>query len=443
MKLFRAAEALAGMLTAAFMGLFLAACATNPDYYRNIDGSVEDGSFSAALGALDSKSARKNIYTKKNTILYYLDRGMIEHYAGMYEESSGDLEEGERLIEAAFTKSISQEVATYIVNDNSRDYGGEDYEDLYINIFNALNYYHRNDLEDALVEIRRVNEKLQYLSDKYEIAADKVKNSSQGLAGEDYAVEAVKFSNSALARYLGVLFYRGSGRLDDARIDREELKNAYTLAPQVYYHPIPATVDEELEVPGGKGRLNIIGFAGLAPVKVEENVIIPLPLPAPNNWTRIALPHMVDRPSAITAVEVVLDSGERFELELLEDMGEVARETFKSSYSLMVLKSVARSIIKTTTVAVIGNQIDKENSGLGILFGIVGQIASTATERADTRMSRYFPRYAFAGGINLEPGIYTVTVNYYGNRGLVRSETRDNVRVLENSLNLREFVCLE
>jgi hypothetical protein len=47
------------------------------------------------------------------------------------------------------------------------------------------------------------------------------------------------------------------------------------------------------------------------------------------------------------------------------------------------------------------------------------------------------------GGINLEPGIYTVTVNYYGNRGLVRSETQDNVRVMENKLNLKEFVCLE
>jgi hypothetical protein len=404
---------------------------------------VQGGSFSGALSALDSGGARKNIYTKKNSILYYLDRGMIEHYAGLYEDSSGDLEESERLIEAAFTKSISQEIATYIINDNSRDYSGEDYEDLYINVFNSLNYYHRGDLEDALVEIRRVNEKLEYLSGKYEIAGNKIKDSARELAVGDYTVEAVRFSNSALARYLGVLFYRGSGRADDARIDLEGLKNAYALAPEVYNHPMPGTVDDELDVPPGKGRLNVIGFTGLSPVKVEENTIIPLPLPAPNNWARIALPRMVDRPSEITAVKVALDSGETFELELLEDMGTVAHETFRSNYSLMVLKSVVRSVIKTTTVAVIGSRMDEDDGSLGILFSFIGQIASTATERADTRMSRYFPRRAFVGGINLEPGIYTVTVNYYGNRGLVRSETLDNVRVMGNRLNLKESVCLE
>ncbi|AEF80147.1 COG3014 family protein [Leadbettera azotonutricia] len=435
------------LLPAVFFFFFLS-CAGNPDAYREIDAGVRSGSYTSALASMEAKSASKNIYTKKNQILFYLDRGMIEHYAGFWEESSQDLEEGERRIEEAFTKSLSQAISTYIVNDNTRDYSGEDYEDIYTNVFNAFNYYQRDDLEGALVEIRRVNQKLQELSDKYETAREKVVNSNSNLGGNEYAIEASRFSNSALARYLGVLFYRGNGNADDARIDMERLKEAFETAPSVYYNPLPRSLDEELEVPKGKGRLNVVSFTGLAPIKAEISTPIPLPLPYPNNWARLALPQMIDRPSAITRVVAELDSGKSFELDLLEDMGMVAKETFKARYSLILLKTVARTIIKSTTVAAVGFAIDggnKDNdgSGWGAVFSFFGRIAADASEQADLRISHYFPCYARVGGINLDPGMYNLTINYYGQRGLVGSYRIENVYVGENRLNLTEFVCLE
>jgi hypothetical protein len=423
---------------------FFLSCAGSPDAYREIDQGIQAGSYTGALLSMETKGARKKIYSNKNVVLFYLDRGMIEHYAGLYEDSSRDLEEGERQIESAFTKSLSQEIGSYILNDNTRDYAGEDYEDLYINVFNALNYYHRDDLEGALVEIRRVNEKLRYLSGKYEAAVNKVTSSNSSLAGGNYAVEAVKFSNSALARYLGVLFYRGNGNADDARIDMEELKEAYALAPAVYYNPLPGSLDGELEAPRDKGRLNVLGFTGLSPVKEEVNRMIPLPLPSPNDWARLALPHMAARPSSISSVEVVLDSGERFSLELLEDMGMVAQETFKARYGLVLLKTVARTIIKASASAGIGAALDSGNdSGWGSLFSFIGRIAADISERADVRMSRYFPGYAYVGAINLEPGVYSLTVNYYGPDGLIGSGRQENVLVEAGKLNLTEFVCLK
>lgn len=422
-------------------------CAGSPDAYAQIDAGVSAGSYGNALASLDNVNgnARKTVYTSKNGILLYLDRGMIEHYAEQYSDSSQDLETAERLIEDAFTKSLSQEIGSYLLNDNVKDYSGEDYEDLYINVFNSLNYYHNNDLEGALVEIRRLNEKLNYLADKYEKAKDKVLESNPQVNPSQLPVEASQFSNSALARYLGMLFYRGTGRSDSARVDYEELGRAYSLAPGVYTNKIPSSVEDELSVSPGVGRLNVIAFAGLSPVKEPVNIIIPLPFPYPNNTARLSLPKLVNRPQTIQWAEVVLDSGEKFRLELIEDMGAVARETFKSKYGLTVLKTTARTITKAAASAALAKTAsDKKNGGegLGSLVGLLGKIYTVASEQADTRLSRYFPCYALVGGINLEPGVYTVTVNFYGNGGLVNSQSKE-IEVREGFLNLEEFVCLK
>ncbi|MDR3170556.1 MAG: hypothetical protein LBU17_02885 [Treponema sp.] len=436
-------------------GFLFFSCATNPDVYREVDAGVGEGSFEQAVVVIEKQQeTRKPIYPKKNAVMLYLDKGVIEHYAGQYDDSSQDLEEGERLIQEAYTKSIIQEAASYIANDNTRDYGGEDYEDLYINVFNALNYYHQGDLEGALVEIRKVNEKLQGLSDKYEAARAKAQSARQVDTGEVPSGK-VNFSNSALARYLGVLFYRGNGDADDARIDFAEIQKAYNEAPSVYTNPLPRSLvpqgeegyetGEELAIPPGKARLNVISFAGLSPVKQELAIQIPLPgLPFPNNLAKLALPQMVSRPSMVERVVVRIDGGEQFELDLLEDMGSVAFETFKAKYSLIFLKTFLRTFIKAIGSSVATNAAEEQGgSGMGLLVGILSKVASDVSEQADIRMSRYFPQYAFVGGINLDPGTYSFTVNYYGNGGIVASYRYDQVKVEANKLNLTETVCLK
>ncbi|MDR0473548.1 MAG: hypothetical protein LBH43_07760 [Treponema sp.] len=421
----------------------LFSCVHNPNAYHEIDMSIGTASYIQALHAMEKNDDRR-AYTTRNDILFYLDRGMLRHYAGLWNESSRDLEEGERLIEEAFTKSISQEIGSYIANDNVKDYAGEDYENIYINVFNALNYYHRNDMQNAHVEIRRVNEKLTVLADKYEKAIKKVIDSNPDLSNPDLGVQATKFSNSALARYISFLFSQAEGNTDNVRIDMEELQRAYTLAPDVYDHPKPSSLENELSVPQGKARLNFIGFTGLSPIKEEVKQNIPLSLMGGNDWFSMSLPRMVDRPSDIDSVEVVLNSGQRFRLELLENMSKIAHETFKTKYSLTVAKTAARTITKATAATKTADLVERKFGVLGSLVsGAVGAVAVNASEQADLRVSRYFPARANIGGINLEPGIYSITVNYYGHGRLVDSEQINNVHVEAGKLNLIESVCLK
>ncbi|MDR2069266.1 MAG: hypothetical protein LBP71_05295 [Spirochaetaceae bacterium] len=421
---------------------FTLSCASNS--YARIDNAVAREDFAAGIHMLEGD--KKNLY-KSDLILYNLDKGMLTHYARDFEASSRLLEEGERAIEEAFTKSLIQGIGSYLINDTVRTYDGEDYEDIYINTFNALNYYHRQDPEGALVEIRRMNIKLQALAAKYgpltsRLRQKALEETTLDFSGEDNA-GSTEFSNSALARYLGALFYRGQGKADDARIDLEGVRLAFAQAPRVYTYPVPSSVAEELTVPAGMARLNVLGFSGLSPIKEQSVLRIPL---LNYNYIKIALPVMVYRRSEVGHIEVIFDNQERFTLELLEDMEAVARETFKEHLKVIYLKSVLRAVVKGST-AVVFDEIGRNEEGLtGAVFGLLGlgtQIFTEISEAADLRLSRYFPAKAYVGGITLHPGLYSFSVNYYNREGKKIAAFRyDDVPVQPNKLNLVEVICL-
>jgi hypothetical protein len=428
----------------ALLSFALLSCAsTNP--YAKVDEAAIQGDYHDGLALIEKD--KKKLYREKDMVLYYLDTGMLNHYALQYRDSSELLQEGERAIEAAFTKSVTMEIASYLVNDTTREYDGEDYEDIYINAFNALNYYHEDNPEDAMVEIRRMNNKLQFLSSKYGILATNLQKKAMDDAAEippDPAAKAVSFSNSALARYLGMLFYRGKGQADDARIDRDQIKLAFANSPEVYDYPLPASIDDELEIPPGKARLNVIGFSGSSPVKEEEVLRILIPQA---RYIKIALPVMVYRPSAIRRVSLAFDTGEEINLELLENIEAVARETFREKAHLSYLKSVIRGISKGVTSSVLDAASDNAGGNTGLALGLISigtQIFAEASEQADLRISRYFPAKAYIGGITLDPGVYSFSVNYYaGNGSLIASFKKENMEIRENRLNLAEAVCLK
>ncbi|MDR1302785.1 MAG: hypothetical protein LBK43_10010 [Treponema sp.] len=421
--------------------VFLSCATTDP--YVQIDAAIEQGNHQDGIVLIEKD--KKTIYRDKDAILYYLDKGIIAHYAEQYGDSTQLLQEGERAIEAAFTKSITMELGSYLLNDKTKEYDGEDYEDIYINTFNALNYYHQDKLEDALVEIRRMNNKLRVLSAKYgELRTNlQQKALAEGGSVPPNPEASTQFSDSALARYLGMLFYRAVGNYDDARIDRDQLKVAFANAPSVYTYPVPHSLDEELGIPSGKARLNVIGFSGLSPVKDEEVVRIPLPN---LRYIKIALPVMVTRPSQVHRIEVVFDGGNRFDLALLEDMEAVARETFKEKINLIYMKSVIRATLKGVTSSVLSAAADETDGGTSLLLSVLSlgaQVFAETSEQADLRVSRYFPAKAYVGGITLDPGTYSFTTYYYGANGRPVASFRNTVTVQADNLNLVEIVCLK
>jgi len=436
---------------------FLLSCATNPAEYKDIDSSIENNKYAAAADEITARQgSKKPLYSEKNAIMLFLDKGMLEYYAGDNKKSSQSLQEAERLIEEAYTKSITAGFMSYILNDNTKDYPGEDFEDIYINIFNALNYYKMGDPDGALVEIRKLsaaNGKLDMLAGKYDYKDPRSGASLEELAQKEAAGAEppkgtkVEFNNCALARYLAILFYLADGNDDGARIEYEQLQMAFLTNRAVYKNPIPRIAAQLNNVPKGKAMLNIIAFSGLSPVKEEEIIMYPFPMfQFPILTTaNFKLPKMVQRPSKIDRIEVVVNSNNKFNLELLEDMSAVVEETFANRYANIVLKTYLRTIMKYVAVGVAAAEAERrgQNSGLILAGVLAAKIAFDATERADIRMSRYFPGKAYVGGIILDPGTYNVTVNFYSGNTVIAKEEHSNFIVREKGLNLIDDVSLK
>ena len=447
--------------------LFLS-CVLGGNVYKDIDNAVYGNDFERGIAEIiNGQRKNKKIYPEKNAILLFLDKGLLEHYAGNYRNSSLDLENAERLIQEGFTKSITAGIASYIANDNTKEYPGEDYEDIYLNVFNALNYYHGNNLEDAMVEIRKItmsSGKLDLLSRKYEegrdFAAQHLLESLHNIGFmtnlELPVGEPVVFSDSALARYLSALFYQGQGNEDEARIEFNRLNAAFTGNPRIYYHPFPKSAEDDQNIPPGKARLNVIAFVGLSPIKEEKvyNQFFPFFVNPALRYTQFKLPVLEKRPSSIDRIQVNISGLQGFDLDLLEDMGAVSRETYNARFANIFLKTYIRTIIKYATAdlgaTAAASQFDKTKEKekttwefLSLVTSIAGKLTADASEAADIRMGRYFPDKAYIGGINLEPGKYDAAITFYNQGRVIATSDFTDLNVRANALNLIEAARLK
>ena len=221
--------------------------------YKSIDEKVDKNQFALAIQELVKS---KSQYKPKDKILYYLDFGMLSHCAGNYSESASILQKADYSMEEAYTKSISKAGKSLLLNDNSLVYSGEDYENIYLNIFNALNYLQMGKVSDGFVEIRRMNDKLNSLEDRYK-PSKKVKALSR----------KVKFYNDALGRFLSLLMYRTEGKYDDAKIDYNKILDAWKYENNFYN--FKNHLSKKIIKRSKMAKLDVIAFCGKSPIKKE------------------------------------------------------------------------------------------------------------------------------------------------------------------------------
>ncbi|MCF7847840.1 MAG: hypothetical protein K9M45_03230 [Kiritimatiellales bacterium] len=457
-------------LLAATLSL-LTGCAyfrTGKSHYAGMDNLLGRTDYGAAIQQIEK--AKHKGYAQKDRAVYYLDMGMLHHLNGEYGKSNEFLEQAERSIEDNFTKSLTLSAGSLLLNDNVLPYAGEAYEDIYLNVFKALNYLSLNQPDEAFVELRRVNNKLLLLEDKYKKVAEKLNKAED--ARETFRPGKSHFQNSALGRYLSMLLYRNDGKWDDVRIDREKIDLAWKLQPDVYTFSQPDLSPVTASVSPPRARVNVIAFGGLSPDKTadtlylhtEENLVIIsassegywgealanmhiIPWPGANAGYhfKVQLPHMKKRPSRVARITVDLGSETKLELQRIESLENVAVETFEIKKPLIYLKTITRAVVKGLAAeagkAEMTEGVDDEL--LSFLIRIFTDIAIDITENADLRMSRFFPAEAYVGEAHIQEGVYPVTIRYYdyGNHLLLTDE-RGDVKIEAGRLNVVQSAYL-
>lgn len=439
---------------------------TKRSFYQPLVAELQAGKYDSVSIAFESK-AMQDRFGNKDRFLYFIDAGLAHHYAGSFDSSNIRLEQAELAAEELFTKSISRAAASLLLNDNVLEYAGEDYEILYSNLIKALNYLLEDDFDGAFVEIRRANQKLLVLEDKY---AEAAKQLNSGAARDSSAVKInydapkVRFHNDAFARWMSMHMYAADGKFDDARIDYDYLIDAFTSQPHIYNFAVP---DVTYTAEEGKAILSVVALAGLSPVKDDwtlrlrtdkdldlvqvyyddehpENTILwqaPAKI-SEDYYFKLAIPKLVDRPSYIHTIRVFHNLQLLGELQLLEDVGSVARETFEAKKNIILIRSVLRGLAKGLAAHKLKKEADTGGLG-GWLKKAAIDVATDLSENADLRCSRLLPGRIFVGDIQLEPGTYDLTIEFLDTAGDVVS--RQNVSgytVRDGEFNLVQAISL-
>lgn len=398
-------------------------------------GAQYQGAYESLL--LESPSLLK----KQGPIIVNYDLGILAHLSGNYKESNTYFNESERLIWESYTESVSENIASFLVNDNTKAYQGEAYEDMYLNVFKALNYMHLGETEAALVELNRSIEKQTFLRQKYEQYEKQVSEyaRNEGLDTPAIQTYATAFSTSALSNYLSASVAQFLGEENTLHYAIDQVHHAFSSQPSLYPFPIPSVVAIEKDpFPKEKGRVQLVSFSGQSPLKEErvERVYI-----SRYNRAKIAYPVLVGVASQVQAVRVSIEGQGVFPLQKIESISNIAIDTFRMKSELIKMKAITRAMAKSVGIALYDDYAAQDDNVTAEeeLLGIIFRIAQNVTESADVRSTHFLPSDAWVGYVDLPEGTYTITTEFLNasNQVLHRSSEK-TIQVQAGTLHLAE-----
>lgn len=416
---------------AAALLLFLTACSPHVKLYPQLEKMAAQGQYLKAAKLVEEN---KKVYGERNITLFNMDRGIFYHYAGRYKKSNQAFEQAERRIEDLYTESISGNIAAFALNDNTLPYRGEDFESVMINIYRAINYLQMGDVDGALVEARKVNEKLTLVNSNYD---PKDRNDY----GED-----------AFARMLmGALYEIGATREDindafisnrnAARLYRGDFSSKYKVSPPstlaanllttATFMGAEEVAEAKKMFPGrevlslaekrGQGQLYFLHFAGRSPTKVEDAIRAIMP---DGNRIKIVFPRYKPNIYAIAGSQVRIDGGEAIVLEVAEPVGAIAIKNLANRKARISLKAIARATAKYLANKALQKKARKRGGGTALLGFVAGNIFAEVSEQADLRSWQTLPDKILIGQAVVPPGKHTLQVEFLSRSGVALS-TRD------------------
>lgn len=391
--------------------LLFNSCATYYQVNQEFNSRFEQGQLASA-----EKFLKKN-KTKKTKFLYYANRGVVNSLEGNYEASNKWFEKA-YIYSEDYQKRATDVAASFLVNPSVIPYKPEDHEQLLLLYYKALNYLKVSDYESALIECRRLNLRLNELSDKYK-SDKKYKRDGfiHNLMGIAY--EASGDVNNAFIAYRNAydiykadftdLFGVGSPEQLKKDILRTAHLNGFQNELFFYENEFGMKFQQEDK----EAELVFFWHNGLGPVKGEWSVNFAsqdrgngfitfadsetgMSFPfAMNSLSdeqsnslkslkvfRVAFPKYVERKPVFSSAYLEASKG-RFELELAEDINQIAFKTLQERMLKEFGKGLLRVALKKTAETAVRN----ESEGWGAILGLVNAF----TEKADTRNWQTIP----------------------------------------------------
>ncbi|GIL24737.1 MAG: hypothetical protein BroJett042_32500 [Bacteroidota bacterium] len=405
-------------------------CATYYQANQSFNQDFERGNLESALATLQANTKEAK---SKREFLYYVNNGLVLSMMSRYKESNAYLEKA-FLFGEDYRMNYLNEAASYLTNPNVTTYRGEDHEHLMLLYYKAINYLKLGDTQAALVECRRLNIRLQQLSDRYKnenkFQRDAFIHTLMGLIYEtdkDYNNAFIAYRNAA------TIYEEDYSRLFNISVP-EQLKkdlvrmawlNGFTSEYEFYKSKWNMPEGDFEMPPANQAEVIFFWHNGLAPVKAEWG--INFLVDRRDNWVyfynrelginfpfslegydqkekdglarlevfRVAFPRYMERPLYFQEASIITNGAEQ-PLALLEDVNKIAFKSLQQRMHLELSKALIRVALKKVTEY----QVKQEDKTLGSVLGVINAI----TEKADTRNwqtlphSIYYTRVAVPAG---------------------------------------------
>ncbi len=388
-----------------------------------INGLVVGGRYQKAVQLLEHN---EQAYGHKNTLLYRLDFGLLLHLAGRYHESIKEFQSAQKEFDQLYTISLTKEITTWLVNDYSAPYRGEDFEQVLLRVFQALNFVALGDIEEALVEARAVDSYLAAVNRQYPIDQQNV------------------YKEDAWARFLMGILYEASGTESDlnnayisyvkaAEIYQRDYETSYQVQiPEILKQNIltlahwmgkdelrkqqeqyPRTPWIPLKKKALKGELIFIQYAGFSPIKRQEALVVPLP----NGYvTKLAFPVYKKRSTQLDNKILVIEKKDHTKVKsqmiLVEDVGEIAIKNLENRKMRVLAKAMLRPVGKYFLESSQERVIQKKyGQDAGNWFRYLSSLYNISTEQADLRSWQTLPEQIYMTCLILDSGEYQLRLN--------------------------------
>ena len=394
-------------------------CAMSVGFYKQVDTELASERYASAAKIVQEN---KETYGKNSTVLYNLESGLLLHYAGDYELSSRHFLESEREMDDLYTQSVSKGVGSMVLNDNLLPYEGEDFEKVYVNLFLALNYARLGKIEDALVEARKVDLKLNEYSRQYD-----GRNS---------------YKQDAFVRYIMGVLYEADGEVNDAFISYRSAYEGFKAYDTLFATRCPSYLKADLvrtagelgfqdelaeyerefgikyaAPPRGVGTLLVVIYSGRGPMKEEVKLKVSIMDKDGTVHTFVAaVPKFHSRQNWVNTYNVSVsgkDVADRATSELGENVNAIAEKNLDERISLIYLKTAGRALLKFLAAEQAKKEVKKKNDSplANFLTSVVVDAAYDASEKADVRTWRTLPHDIQIALIKLPAGEFSVGVN--------------------------------
>lgn len=378
--------------------------------------------------------------SRKNIILRNLNLGTLNWMMGNYATSIEQLNTADLMIEDQ-RKSYSNEALALITNPGVKAYKAEDFESIMTNQYKALAYLQLNQRENALVECRRINEKLYSLNEKYKKnQKNKYSDDAFGHLMMGIIYEAEKDYNNAFIAYRNAykiyetIYKKRLNTNTPQQLKQDIVRSAYKAGLRDEYLKFSELFSIDYQKENEKSaNVVVLWMSGLSPYKSEfsinltslggtlgyinfqdndKNIAFPVYIGNLSksrrndilslSTIRIAFPKYVERPLMFSNA-VISCENKNYQLEKVQDINSIAFLCLKDRMMRDISNSILRLAIKKTAEQIVRG----ENEYIGLLLGIV----NAATESADTRNWQTLPHSIFYTRINIPPGNHNLKMN--------------------------------